>query len=65
MNKSFAVLLKEYIDCADCSTKELSDKSMISESVIKLFLSGKSVPSPADKCSDIVSALSSSLVQIA
>lgn len=65
MNKSFAVLLKEYIDSADCSTKELSDKSMISESVIKLFLSGKSVPSPADKCSDIVSALSSSLVQIA
>ena len=65
MNKSFANLLNEYIDAVSCTTRELSDRSMITESVIKRFLSGKSVPSPSDKCSDIVSALSSSLVQIA
>lgn len=62
---AFSDLLNDYINTIDCSSKELSEKSMLSNSTISRYRSGERVPFPSDKRSAIVSALSSALVSIA
>ena len=62
---SFSELLNDYISTIDCTSKELSDKSMLSNSTISRYRSGERVPFPSAKSADIVSALSSALVQLA
>ena len=62
---AFSDLLNDYINTIDCSSKELSEKSMLSNSTISRYRSGERVPFPSDKSSAIVSALSSALVSIA
>ena len=62
---AFSDLLNDYINTIDCSSKELSEKSMLSNSTISRYRSGERVPFPSDKSSAIVSALAQAIVSIA
>ncbi len=62
---SFSDLLNDYINILDCTSKELSEKSTLSNATISRYRSGERVPFPAGKNEEILHVLASSIVKIA